>query len=55
METIAKAAGVHGVVSKDPFFVNTIGRKGLAFFANRQSASSDGITLSARPQPEGVR
>jgi DNA-binding NarL/FixJ family response regulator len=29
--------------------------KALHSSANRQSASSDGITLSARPQPEGVR
>jgi hypothetical protein len=55
METIAKAAGVHGVASKDLSSLIQSVEKALHSSANRQSASSDGIILPARPQPEDAQ
>ena len=55
LEIIAKAAGVHGVASKNLSSLIQAIEKELHFSANRQSASSDGITLPAPPQPEDVQ
>jgi DNA-binding NarL/FixJ family response regulator len=52
LETIAKAAGVHGVASKNlSSLIQTI-ENVLQSSANRQSTTVDGITAPARPQPE---
>jgi DNA-binding NarL/FixJ family response regulator len=55
LEAIAKAVGVHGVASKNLSSLIQAVEKALHFSANRQSASSDGITLPACPQPEDVQ
>ena len=55
LETIAKAAGVQAVASKNLSSLIQAVEKALHSSANRQSASSDGITLPARPQPEDVQ
>jgi hypothetical protein len=55
METIAKATCVHDVASIDLSSLIQSGESALYSSANRQSTSSDGITLPARPQPEDVQ
>jgi len=55
LETIAKAAGVHGVASKNLSSLIQAIEKALHSSAYRQSASSDGVTEPARSQPEDVQ
>jgi DNA-binding NarL/FixJ family response regulator len=55
LETIAKAAGVHGVASKNLSSLIQAVEKVLRSSANRQSATDEGIAEPAQPQPEGVQ
>jgi DNA-binding NarL/FixJ family response regulator len=55
LETIAKAAGVHGVASKNLSSLIQAIEKALNSSANRQSATSDGVAEPARSQPEDVQ
>jgi DNA-binding NarL/FixJ family response regulator len=55
LETIAKAAGVHGVASKNLSSLIQAIEKALHSSANRQSTTRDGITEPVRPQPDDVQ
>jgi DNA-binding NarL/FixJ family response regulator len=55
LEAIAKAAGVHGVASKNLSSLIQAIEKALNSSANRQSASDYGIANSAHSQPEDVQ
>src|SRR6202171_4345599 len=55
LETIAKAAGVHGVASKNLSSLTQAIEKALNSSANRQSAVGNGSPQPARPQPEDVQ
>jgi DNA-binding NarL/FixJ family response regulator len=55
LESIAKAAGVHGVASKNLSSLIQAIEKVLHSSANRQSATGDASTEPAHPQPEGVQ
>jgi hypothetical protein len=55
METIAKAAGVHGVASKNLSSLIQAIEKASNSSANRQSAVGNGTTQPARPQSEDVQ
>ena len=55
LETIAKAAEVHGVASKNLSSLILAIEKALNSSANRQSTTGDGITEPARPQSEDVQ
>src|SRR3984957_19147111 len=55
LEAIAKAAGVHGVASKNLSSLVQAIEKALNSLATRQSASVDSITDPARPQPDDVQ
>jgi predicted transcriptional regulator len=55
MEIIAKAAGVHGVASKNLSSLIQAIEKALNSSANRQSAVCNGTTQPARPQSEDVQ
>jgi DNA-binding NarL/FixJ family response regulator len=55
LETIAKAAGVHGIASKNLSSLIEAIEKALNSAANRQSARGDGITEPAHLQPEDVQ
>jgi DNA-binding NarL/FixJ family response regulator len=54
LEIIAKAAGVHGVASKNLSSLTQAIEKALHPSANHQSTTSDGLTEPACPQPEDV-
>jgi hypothetical protein len=55
LETIARAAGVHGVASKNLSSLIEAIEKALNSSANRPSARDDGITYPNHPQPEDVQ
>jgi len=55
LEGIAKAAGVHGVASKNLSSLIQAIEKALHSSAYRQSATSDGVTEPVRSQPEDVQ
>jgi DNA-binding NarL/FixJ family response regulator len=55
LETIAKAAGVHGVASKKLSSLIEAIEKALNSLANRPSARDDGITEPNHLQPEDVQ
>jgi DNA-binding NarL/FixJ family response regulator len=55
LESIAKAAGVHGVASKNLSSLIQAIEKVLHSSANRQSATGDASTERAHPQPEDVQ
>jgi DNA-binding NarL/FixJ family response regulator len=55
LETIAKAAGVHGVASKNLSSLIRAIEKVLRSSANRQSATDEGIREPAHPQPQDVQ
>jgi DNA-binding NarL/FixJ family response regulator len=55
LEAIAKAAGVHGVASKNLSSLIQAIEKALNSLVTRQSASVDSITDPARPQSDDVQ
>jgi DNA-binding NarL/FixJ family response regulator len=55
LETIAKAAGVHGVASKNLSSLIQAIEKALNSSANRPSARDDGIAEPNHPQPQDVQ
>ena len=55
LETIARAAGVHGVASKNLSSLIEAIEQALNSSANRPSARDDGITERSHPQPEDVQ